>query len=314
MENNRPDKLDFDIIRQLREDGRRPAKTIAQALGVTEATVTSRIHALSDASVMRVMAQRNVEYLRTRLFCFIQVWIRGRSAEAVADDIAAFAGAGSVMMMVGSPEIHVTALVEDNDDLLVLLQDHIGQVSGVDRLDVSVTLKAYKYRYDVVSLSPALSLGEPQGDPLDDDIVRQLQMDGRISNREIGRVLGISASTIRERVNRMLTTKQIRIGAVCDYRSMGFEIAAIAYLQVAADQFKTALNYLVAQHEVGQVSAISGRSNIFVILSGRNFDHLSEIVRNKLQTVPGVIETSVSLVARPKKHRADLISLVEPPG
>jgi DNA-binding Lrp family transcriptional regulator len=314
LENNRPDKLDFDIIRQLREDGRRPAKTIAQALGVTEATVTSRIHALSDASVMRVMAQRNVEHLRTRLFCFIRVWIRGRSAEAVADDIAAFAGAGSVMMMMGSPEIHVTALVEDNDDLLALLQDHIGQVSGVDRLDVSMTLKAYKYRYDVVSLSPALSLGEPQGDPLDDDIIRQLQIDGRISNREIGRVLGISASTIRERVNRMLTTRQIRIGAVCDYRSMGFEIAAIAYLQVAAAQFKAALDYLVAQNEIGQVSAISGRSNIFVILSGRNLDHLSEIVRNKLQTVPGVIKTSVSLVAKPKKHRADLISLVEPPG
>jgi Lrp/AsnC family transcriptional regulator for asnA, asnC and gidA len=146
LENNRPDKLDFDIIRQLREDGRRPAKTIAQALGVTEATVTSRIHALSDASVMRVMAQRNVEHLRTRLFCFIRVWIRGRPTEAVADDIAAFPGAGSVMMMVSSPEIHVTALVEDNDDLLALLQDHIGQVSGVDRLDVSMTLKARPYR------------------------------------------------------------------------------------------------------------------------------------------------------------------------
>lgn len=314
MENNRPDKLDFDIIRQLREDGRRPAKTIAQALGVTEVTVTSRIRALSDASVMRVMAQRNVAHLRTRLFCFIRVWIRGRATEAVADDIAAFPGAGSVMMMVGSPEIHVTALVQDNDDLLALLQDHIGQVSGVDRLDVSVTLKAYKYCYDVVSLSPALSLGEPQGDPLDDDIVRQLQIDGRISNREIGRVLGVSASTIRERVNRMLTTKQIRIGAVCDYRSMGFEIAAMAYLQVAPAQFKVALSHLVAQNEIGQVSAISGQSNIYVIFAARSLDHLFEIVRVKLQTVPGVIETSVSLVAKPKKHRADLISLVETPG
>jgi Lrp/AsnC family transcriptional regulator for asnA, asnC and gidA len=300
LENNRPDKLDFDIIRQLREDGRRPAKTIAQALGVTEATVTSRIHALSDASVMRVMAQRNVEHLRTRLFCFIRVWIRGRPTEAVADDIAAFPGAGSVMMMVSSPEIHVTALVEDNDDLLALLQDHIGQVSGVDRLDVSMTLKAYKYRYDVVSLSPALSLGEPQGDPLDDDIVRQLQID-------------VSASTIRERVNRMLTTKQIRIGAVCDYRSMGFEIAAMAYLQVEAVQLKAALNHLVAQSEIGLVSAISGQSNIYVMFAARNVDHLFEIVHSKLRTVPGVIETSVSLVAKPKKHRADLISLVETP-
>lgn len=312
MENNRPDKLDLDIIRQLREDGRRPAKTIAQALGVTEATVTTRIRALSDASIMRVMAQLNVAHMRTRIFCFIRVWIKGRPVEAVADDIAAFPGAVSVMLMVGSPEIHVTALVEGGGDLLALLQDHIGQVSGVERLDASMTLKTYKYRYDLVSLSPALSLGEPQGDPLDGDIVRHLQMDGRISTREIGRILDVSASTIRERVNRMLATNQIRIGAVCDYRSMGFEIATIAYLQVAAGQVKAALSYLAAQNEIGQVSAITGNSNIYVIFGARDLGHVFNIVSAKLQATPGLIEFSVSLIAKPKKHRADLISLVEP--
>lgn len=314
MENNRPDKLDFDIIRQLREDGRRPAKTIAQALSVTEATVTSRIRALSDANVMRVMAQRNVTHMRTRLFCFIKVWVRGRSTDAVADDIASLPGAASVMIMVGNPEIHVTALVEDNDHLLSLLQDGIGQISGVDRLDVSVTLKTYKYRYDVVVLSGAMSFGQPQGDPLDDDIIRQLQLDGRVSNREIGRVLGISGSTIRERINRMLTSKQIHIGAVCDYRSMGYDVAAVAYLQVEARQMKAALSYLASQNEVGQVSAISGEANIYVIFAARHLEHLHEIVRLKLQTVPGIIESSISLLAESRKHRADLISLVENPS
>lgn len=314
MENHRPDGLDFDIIRQLREDGRRPAKTIAQALGITEATVTARINALSEASVMRVMAQRNVAHLRTRLFCFIRVWIRDRSAQAVANDIAAFASAGSVMLMMGSPEIHVTALVEDNDGLLALLQDHIAQVPGVARLDASVTLKAYKYRYDVVSLSPALSLGEPQGDPLDDAIVHQLQLDGRISNREIGRVLDVSASTIRERVNRMLASKQIHIGAVCDYRKIGFEVAAVAYLQVDPRLIKQALAHLMAHNEIGQVSAISGAANLYVIFAARSLEHLFDIVRLKLETVPGVIETSVGLVTQAIKHRADLISLVETPG
>ena len=314
MENHRPDGLDFDIIRQLREDGRRPAKTIAQALGITEATVTARINALSEASVMRVMAQRNVAHLRTRLFCFIRVWIRDRSSQAVANDIAAFAGAGSVMLMMGSPEIHVTALVEDNDGLLALLQDHIAQVPGVARLDASVTLKAYKYRYDVVSLSPALSLGEPQGDPLDDAIVHQLQLDGRISNREIGRVLDVSASTIRERVNRMLASQQIHIGAVCDYRRIGFEVAAVAYLQVDPRLIKQALAHLMAHNEIGQVSAISGAANLYVIFAARSLEHLFDIVRLKLETVPGVIETSVGLVTQAIKHRADLISLVETPG
>lgn len=313
MENHRPDGLDFDIIRQLREDGRRPAKTIALALGITEATVTSRINALSEANVMRVMAQRNVTHLKTRLFCFIRVWIRGRSAQDVATDIAAFASAGSVMLMMGSPEIHVTALVEDNDGLLALLQDHIAQVDGVARLDACVTLRAYKYRYDVVVLNSALSLGEPQGDPLDDAIIHQLQLDGRISNREIGRVLDVSASTIRERVNRMLANRQIHIGAVCDYRKIGFDIAAMAYLQVEPARIRQALKHLMERKEIGQVSAVSGSANIYVILAARSLEDLFSIVRLTLETTPGVIESTVSLVTQSIKHRADLISLVESP-
>lgn len=313
MENHRPDDLDFDIIRQLRKDGRCPAKTIALKLGITEATVTARINALSEANVMRVMAQRNVAHLKTRLFCFIRVWIRGRSAQDVATDIAAFAGAGSVMLMMGSPEIHVTALVEDNDGLRALLQDHISQVDGVARLDACVTLRAYKYRYDVVVLNSALSLGEPQGDPLDDAIIHQLQLDGRISNREIGRVLDVSASTIRERVNRMLANRQIHIGAVCDYRKIGFEIAAMAYLQVEPARIKQALKHLMEHTEIGQVSAISGSSNIYVIFAARSLGDLFDIVRLTLETTPGVIESTVSLVTQSIKHRADLISLVESP-
>ena len=46
--------------------------------------------------------------------------------------------------------------------------------------------------------------------------------------------------------------------------------------------------YLGARSEIGQVSTVSRQSNSFVILLGRNFDHLSEIVRNKRQTFLGV--------------------------
>src|SRR5690606_19380021 len=124
--------LDLQIIRQLRMDGRLPTKAIAGTLGVTEATVTTRIRALSEGGVMRVMAQRNVSKLRESLPCFIDVSVRGRSLDEVAADLARLSRIATVNVCVGGPEIHLMGFVEENTRAVAQLQNEIGQVPGVD--------------------------------------------------------------------------------------------------------------------------------------------------------------------------------------
>ena len=310
MDAGRPDKLDLQIIRLLRQDGRRATKDIAQALGVTEATATSRIKALNEGGVMRVMAQLNVAMLRDRRLCLFNIWVRGRGVDEVASDLADLKSLTTVQICVGSPEIHVMAFVEENTHVLGLLQNEIGRVPGVDRLEVNLALDIQTYRSDYAALD-AGPVGESGvGDALDDRIVRQLQADGRVSNREIARILDVPASTVRERVNRMLGARQIRIGAVCDPIRLGLSLGAFAYLQVSPAHLEEGLMHLAGLEDLGMVASVSGAHNIFTVIGARDFEHLVAVVKDHLETTPGLREISVRNLAVTKKHRADLINIV----
>lgn len=310
MENGKPDRLDTQIIRHLREDGRRPTKTIAGAIGVSEATVTARIRALNDANVMRVMAQQNVAVLSEPLPVFINVWVRGRSIDEVARDLAQEDRIATIHLCVGSPEIQVTAFVAEQVSALAALQQRIGRVPGIDRLEMTVALEMRTYRSDYAALDVVPPGGAGMADPLDDKIWRQLRADGRISNREIARLLDVPASTVRERVNRMLGTDTIRIGAVCDASRFGLASIGFGHLRVRPDALAAALDHLQGIDDIGICALVSGRYNIYALFAARGFEHLAEIVKTRLETTPGLQEIAVRLAAGTPKHRADLISIV----
>lgn len=309
MDGGKADRLDHQIIRELRGDGRRPTKEIAGKLGVTEATVTTRIRALNETGVMRVIAQHNVAQLRDRLPCFIFVWVRERSIDDVAQDLAAFDQIATVFICVGSPEIHLTAFVAD-PHMLAALQQRLGQVEGVDRLEVNLALETRTYRSDFAGFLVAPTTSPVMSDPLDENIMRLLQEDGRESFREIARVLDLPASTVRERINRLLSTKAIRIGAVCDPIKLGLTTTALGHLQVAADSLADALAHLEKLDDLGIVSSVSGRYNIHVMFGARDFAHMVSVVKSKLEITPGLNEISMRMVSETKKHRADLINIV----
>ena len=309
MDNGRPDQLDIRIIQQLREDGRRATKEIAANLGVTEATVTSRIHALNEAGVMRIMAQRNVAMMSHRLPCFMSIWVSGRDVDDVASDLATFNRIASVQILVGSPEIHVTAFVEESQHALAELQRDVGSIAGVARLEVNIAFEIRTYRSEYATLGMDMSIADQIGDELDELIIRQLYLDARTSFREIGRILDVPASTVRERVNRMLQTQAIRIGAVCDPQKIGLNIGAFAYLRVAPARIDKALKYLQGVPDMGEVGAVSGAHNVFVLMGARDYEHLVSVVKQKVERTPGVEEISIRMISHTKKHRPDLISI-----
>lgn len=56
----------------------------------------------------------------------------------------------------------------------------------------------------------------PDIDPLDRRIVEQLSRNGRMSNLEVGRLLGVSEKTVRQRIRRLMERDGMRIEAVFD--------------------------------------------------------------------------------------------------
>ena len=69
-------------------------------------------------------------------------------------------------------------------------------------------------------------------DPMNREIIRRLQDDGRTSFSRIARELGTSEPTVRNRVNRMIDTRLLRIIAVVDPVSVGHNVYAMIGLKL----------------------------------------------------------------------------------
>ena len=61
-------------------------------------------------------------------------------------------------------------------------------------------------------------------DPVDCLMIELLQKDGRISNTEMAKTIGISEATVRSRLNRLIKEEIIQIVAVSNPLKLGFEI------------------------------------------------------------------------------------------
>ena len=75
-------------------------------------------------------------------------------------------------------------------------------------------------------------MSNPQIDDTDSRIISLLEEDGRRSNRDIARILGITEKQVGARIRRLLQQDVMRIVAVVDVFAAGFEFMMTAGVRV----------------------------------------------------------------------------------
>ncbi len=137
-------------------------------------------------------------------------------------------------------------------------------------------------------------------DLTDRKILTELQADGRISNTELSRKVGLSESPCLRRV-RKLEEEGVITGysALLDHRKLGLEI--VAYVQVNLDQRSEADTSAFVQavrkaQWIVECVAISGTHDYLLKVTARNIDHFGELTMKKLLRFPGVTDVTSNLV------------------
>ncbi|MDH4107969.1 MAG: Lrp/AsnC family transcriptional regulator [Gammaproteobacteria bacterium] len=143
-------------------------------------------------------------------------------------------------------------------------------------------------------------------DLTDRKILATLQSDGRISNSDLARKIGLSESPCLRRV-RNLEAGGVVAGysALLDHRRLGLEI--VAYVQVNLDQRSEADTsaFVKAVRNapwIVECVAISGQYDYLLKVAARNIDHFGELTMKNLLRFPGVKDVSSSLVLASIKH------------
>jgi len=134
-----------------------------------------------------------------------------------------------------------------------------------------------------------------QTDDLDESILRLLRDDGRVSNREVARRLGVSEGTVRHRLKRLEDARAIRIGAVVDPASLGMDATANVMVTIDPARVSNALEVFATLPGVDYVAAITGRFNVFVSIAATDLAELRALVSDSIERFKGVRAVEIRL-------------------
>jgi Lrp/AsnC family transcriptional regulator, regulator for asnA, asnC and gidA len=146
-------------------------------------------------------------------------------------------------------------------------------------------------------------------DDLDESILRSLREDGRISNREVARQLGISEGTVRHRLKRLEDARAIRIGAVVDPASLGMDAAANVMVAIDPARLSNALEVFSKVPGVDYVGAITGRFNVLVSIAAKNLAELRAVVSGSIERFEGVRAVEIRLMLRTLKPEWHVVAI-----
>ena len=137
-------------------------------------------------------------------------------------------------------------------------------------------------------------------DEIDRSILRLLQADGRVSNAEMARQVGLSAPATHARVKRLEQAGVIRkYATLLDRETIGFDMVCFINVSLQLHQFEAIERFkelVQDMPEVLECHHITGEFDYLLKAVFRNRDELQEFVVNKLTPIPGMARINTSLV------------------
>lgn len=126
-------------------------------------------------------------------------------------------------------------------------------------------------------------------DPLDLDIVRELQEDGRRAFREVARNLNVPEATVRTRFKRLQDQGILQILAFTNPAKVGAAKLALLFVDVESAHHERAVDTLGRWTEVSYLSTTLGESDLCVQVLCRD-DEALWTLQQRVRALPGVRE------------------------
>lgn len=138
-------------------------------------------------------------------------------------------------------------------------------------------------------------------DEIDRGLLAVLQKNGRTTNIELARLLGVSEATIRNRLGRLLREDLINIVAVPTPRAVGLTVSAIIGLSVTLPLLQDITDVLSKTPEVRYVGVSTGRYDLILEAFFADHDHLLGFLADRIGVLEGVRDVETSIILKVAK-------------
>jgi Lrp/AsnC family transcriptional regulator for asnA, asnC and gidA len=139
------DKLDFEILSFLQEDGRMSFTVIAEKLGVSIGTIRTRFNKLIEEGTVNIIGRVNPDKVGFRSYAHIALYVRPATLkDKVAQRIVKMPEVSFLALTSGDYDLEVDAMCRDNNHLVDFV-NNISKIEGVFQTKTTMYFKVYKY-------------------------------------------------------------------------------------------------------------------------------------------------------------------------
>ncbi len=146
------DATDRAIVELLRQNGRATNQQIAENLGLTATTVSSRIKRMEDANQLRVVAVSDFTAHGFNFLMEVAIEVDGRPASEVGQELARFPEVFAVHLVTGRYDLDMLVALKDFDDLSHLLLDKFSKIRGIRSMTPAIVVDIIKYQFDIAPI------------------------------------------------------------------------------------------------------------------------------------------------------------------
>ena len=133
------DKIDFQIVNLLMEDGRMPASEIARRVGeISERVVRYRIDRMVREKIISVSAIPNPKAFGLNVVADIFIEVEPGLIKAVATRLSEYENISYVACSIGERDVSAQIVARDNQEVYTFATEVIGRMPGVRKTTTSI--------------------------------------------------------------------------------------------------------------------------------------------------------------------------------
>jgi DNA-binding Lrp family transcriptional regulator len=288
--------LDSELFQSLQADGRVPYSTLARKLGVSEVTVRRRVARLVQAGAFTITSVADPRLLGLDHMAWTALSVHPSAASSIAQQLVGFPQVTYVVQTSGRFGVMAELACHNLSELRQILTS-IRKLPGVQRTEtftyLAVLHQQFAWGDDDLSASAVVGIGQrppsEQLDPIDREIIRQLQIDGRLSFRTIAERLGSSERLISQRFRWLADRKLVRVMAVGNPESVGYQTRCWLAMQCKPEMDSAKVAQQLARvRGIDYVVATTGRYDLMAELVSRAKEELVETVEELIGQIDGI--------------------------
>lgn len=142
-------------------------------------------------------------------------------------------------------------------------------------------------------------------DETDREIVRLLCANGRARNVDIAKAIGVTETTVRKRIARLLSTGAIEVVAIPSPRLAGLNLSAIIGISTELHSLRAVCQSLAALPEVRYCGYSTGRFDLIIEAFFADQAHVLSFTTDVLGAMDGITAVETSLILEIEKFSFD---------